>query len=68
MGDRIGVQFPVQEIYFSLTNHPGQLSLAIPLWRSEYRPKGGDVLRQEVKADIVVTLCDPYLSALEAFA
>jgi len=22
----------VREIYLSLTNHPGQLSLAIPLW------------------------------------
>jgi len=32
MGDRIGVQFLVQEIYPSLTKHPGQLSLAIPLW------------------------------------
>jgi len=28
MGDRIGVQLPVREIYLSLTNHPGQLSLA----------------------------------------
>jgi len=32
MGDCIGVQLPLQEIYISLTNHPGQLSLAIPLW------------------------------------
>jgi len=31
MGDRIGVQLPVREIHLSLTNHPGQLSLAIPL-------------------------------------
>jgi len=31
MGDRIGVQLPVREIYLSLTNHPGQLSLTIPL-------------------------------------
>jgi len=29
MGDRIGVQLPVREIYLGLTNHPGQLSLAI---------------------------------------
>jgi len=29
MGDHIGVQLPVWEIYPSLTNHPGQLSL---LW------------------------------------
>jgi len=32
MGDRIGVQLPVREIYLSLTNHPGQLSLAIHPW------------------------------------
>jgi len=32
MGDRMGVQLLVREIYLSLTNHPGQLSLAIPLW------------------------------------
>jgi len=32
MGDRIGVQLLVREIYLSLTNHPGQLSLAIPSW------------------------------------
>ena len=27
-----GVQLPVREIYLGLTNHPGQLSLAIPPW------------------------------------
>ena len=32
MGDRIRVQLLVREIYLSLTNHPGQLSLAITLW------------------------------------
>ena len=32
MGDRIRVQLLVREIYLSLTNQPGQLSLAIPLW------------------------------------
>ena len=26
------VQLPLWEIYLSLTNHPGQLSLAIPPW------------------------------------
>jgi len=30
MVDRIGVQLPLREIYLSLTNHPGQLSLTIP--------------------------------------
>jgi len=32
MGDRIVVQLPVQEIHLGLTNHPGQLSLAIFTW------------------------------------
>ena len=32
MGDRIGVQLPLREIYLSLTHHPGQLSLAIHSW------------------------------------
>jgi len=32
MGDRNGIQLPVLEIDLSLTNHPGQLSLAIPPW------------------------------------
>jgi len=40
MGDRIGVL--VREIYLSLTNHPNQLSLAIPPWVDA---KGGDALR-----------------------
>jgi len=32
MGDRIGVQLPMRQIYLVLSNHPGQLSLAIPQW------------------------------------
>ena len=32
MSDHIWVQLPVREIYLSLTNHPGQLSQAIPPW------------------------------------
>jgi len=32
MGDRIGIQLLVQEFFFGLTNHTGQLSLAIPPW------------------------------------
>jgi len=32
MGDRMEVQLLVREIYLNLTNHPGQLSLAIPPW------------------------------------
>ena len=52
MGDRIGVQLLQREIHFSLTNHPGQLSLAIPFVgkRSEYWSKGG----RGVKADMVL--------------
>jgi len=30
MGDRVQVQFRIRDIY--VTSHPGQLSLAIPLW------------------------------------
>jgi len=30
MGNHIGVQIPVPEIYLGLSNHLGQLSLAIP--------------------------------------
>jgi len=32
MGERIGVQLQLWEIYLSLNNHPGQLSLTIPSW------------------------------------
>jgi len=32
MGDRIGVQLLVQEIYLSPINHPDQLSLTIRPW------------------------------------
>jgi len=32
MGDRIGVQLAVREIFLGLTDHPGQLSLVIPPW------------------------------------
>jgi len=32
MGDHVGVPLWMQEIYLSVTNHPGQLSLAIPSW------------------------------------
>jgi len=51
MGDRIGVQLLVREIYLSLT------SLAIPPCgrRNEYPPKGGDALRLGVKADMVLS-------------
>jgi len=72
MGDRIGVQLLVQEIYLSLTNHPGQLSLAIPSWVGTISTGRAVMLCDwGVKADMVllqVTLCDPYLSALDAFA
>jgi len=53
MGDRIEVQLPVREIYLSLTNHPGQLSLAIPPWVGGMST-GGDALRLGVKSDMVL--------------
>jgi len=31
MSDYVGVQLSVTDIYFGLTDYPGQLSLAIPL-------------------------------------
>ena len=56
MGDRIGVQLPQWEIYLSQTNHPGQLSLAIPPWVDGMitGQRGGDALRLGVKADMVL--------------
>ena len=47
MGDSIRVQLPLQEIYFGLSNHPGELSLAIPpcMGRcNKYRSKGSDAV------------------------
>jgi len=92
MGDRMGVQLLVWEIYLSLTNHPGQLSLAITPWVGamstgqravmlcdwEQRqiwcclhgrvtspdPAGSSLPDSQTPNN----LCDPYLSALEAFA
>jgi len=56
MGDRIGVQLPVREIYLSLTNHPGQLSLAIPSWVSAMSTGQRAVMLCDwgVKADMVL--------------
>jgi len=61
MGDRIGVQLLVRDIYLSLTNHPGLLSLAIPPWV-------GAMSTDRYGVALQVTLCDLYLNALEAFA
>jgi len=46
MGDRIGVQLPVREIYLGLTNHPGEFSLAI---HPRVGAQGGDFLQLESK-------------------
>jgi len=56
MGDRIGVQLPLREIYLNLTNHPGQLSLAIPTWIGTMSTGQRAVLLcdWEVKADMVL--------------
>jgi len=35
MSDCVGVKLPVTEIYLGITNHPDQLSLAIPPWVAE---------------------------------
>ena len=56
MGDRIGVQLPLWEIYLSLTNHPGQLSLAIPPWVGAMSTGQRAVMLYDwgVKADMVL--------------
>jgi len=56
MGDRIGVQLPVREIYRSLTNQPGQLSLAIPPWVGAISTGQTGVMLCDwgVKADMVL--------------
>jgi len=56
MGDCIRVQVPVQEIYLSLTNHPGKLSLAIPPWVSAMSTGQRAVMHCNwgVKADMVL--------------
>ena len=70
MGDRIGIQLLVREIYLSLTNHPGQLSLAIPLRVGAMSTGQRAVMLcdweyRQIWCCLQVTLCDPYLSALE---
>jgi len=64
---------PVQEIYISLTNRPSQPSLAIPplVGAMSTGQRAVMLCGRGEKADIMllqVTLCDPYLSTLEAFA
>ena len=56
MGDRIGVQLFEREIYLSLTNHPGQLSLAIFQWVGAMSTGQGAVMLcgWGVKADMVL--------------
>jgi len=56
MGDCIGVQLPLREIYLSLTNHPGKLSLAIPPWVGAVSTSQRAVMLCDwgVKADMVL--------------
>jgi len=56
MGDRIGVQLLLREIYLSLTNHRGQLSLAIPPWVGAMSTGQRTVMLcdWEVKTDMVL--------------
>ena len=63
MGDCIGVPLTVQEIYLGPTNHPGQLSLAIPQWVGAIRLAKG-LHGWGVKAGMAcvwwqVKLCEP---------
>ena len=67
MGDRIGVQLPVREIYLALINHPGQLSLAIPPWVGEMDTSeimvmlcGWGVKASIARVSWQVKQCDPY--------
>ena len=78
IGDCIRVQLPVWEIYLGLTNHPGQLSLAIPSWVAAMSTGQRAVMLSGwgVKAGMArvwwqVKLCEPlyntsYLSAGKA--
>ena len=56
MGDRIRVQLPLRIIYLSLTNHPSQLSLAIPPWVGAMSTSQRAVMPCDwgVKADMVL--------------
>jgi len=56
MDDCIGVQITLREIYLSLTNHPGQLSLAIPSWVGAMSTSRRAVMLCDwgVKADMVL--------------
>ena len=51
-----GVQLPLWEIYISLTNHPGQLNLAIPSWVGSMSTGQRAVMLCDwgVKADMVL--------------
>jgi len=51
-----GVQLPLRKIYLSLTNHLGQLSLAIPPWVSAMSTGQRAVMLCDcgVKADMVL--------------
>jgi len=67
MGDRIVVQLPLREIYLSLTNHPGQLSLAIPSWVGALITGQRAVMLCDwgVKADMVLFAGNTVLSISE---
>jgi len=56
MGDHIGVQLPLREIYLSLTNHTGQLSLTITSWVGAMSTSQRAVMLYNwgVKADMVL--------------
>jgi len=73
MGDRIGVQLLVREIYLKSNQPPRSTQPGHPsVGRlNEYRPKSSDALRLGVKTDMVLFAGNTvwsYQSALEAFA
>ena len=76
MGDCIGVQLLMREIYLVLTNHPGQLSLDIHPWVGamstgqravmlcDWGVKAG-MVRVWCQVNCVIHCVHVYLSALE---
>jgi len=70
MGDRIGIQLRMRELYLGLTNHPAQLSLAVPQWAGAVSTGQRTMMLcgWGVKADMArvwwqVKLCAPFYNA-----
>ena len=65
MGDSVGVQLPVTEIYLGLANHPVQLSLAIPLWAG--RMSTGDGLLADTREETASSVTESSITGLLAY-